>query len=619
MNQPSFPFLGFHYDIARGAYLRPEYFQEAIRHAAHRGFTHFLPYLENMIRLPSMERACPEVAYTKENWRTFEATAQESGIELVPHFNVIGHTEHICAVYPELAGPTGGRELDVDRQETRDWVLSCLEEFCAISKGRYFLIGGDEWQTPNHLLDRHAGQVGKLWANHINQAVEFLSRRGRIPLVWHDMLLHYPEALEHLSREAVVMFWFYDADQDYPVLETFRKHGFRTIMASGCHGHLNRRQTAAVHCAVQAAQKHQTEGFLMTSWTTSPWEAQKGCMTMTSEALAGSECSAASEALSAYAQWERGFVPALTALAQLGGLARFPDCRAYLEAGLNGDAETQRSLYEKHQYPEGPFYETIGRVPEEPTASAIATPYVKQMHFGLEVSEEGETGPVLRFTNRDETFVIYPRYGASLQDWRLSNHPIIAHNLPSFLAANQFGPGGYRSYTQVGGFRAVWALGAHHNPCILWQHPFQWKRLGGPGIGVELTLSLGHCEIRYEVRVEEGKPGFHFEAQATPLRGDLHGAWNFNLPLMVEAPDRSHLSWDGVAETNQEPRWLPGVRTVRLATPHWKLDVVPERGPTAGYFVDRQPSWITPDLHGVYQLREEGEAITAAWRFSLST
>src|SRR5262245_10717377 len=98
------PFLGFHYDIARGTYLTPEFFCRAIELAARSGYTHFFPYLESMIRLPSTEKACPSCAYTAKDWAKFQSVAGDAKIELVPHFNVIGHAELICPAYPELGG-----------------------------------------------------------------------------------------------------------------------------------------------------------------------------------------------------------------------------------------------------------------------------------------------------------------------------------------------------------------------------------------------------------------------------------------------------------------------------------------------------------------------------------
>ncbi|MCG2659192.1 MAG: hypothetical protein L6437_02970, partial [Kiritimatiellae bacterium] len=111
------------YDIGRGAYLKPEFFKKAMKLAADSGFTHFLPYLENMIKLPSMAKACPQCAYTAEQWRDFDKTAEKYGIELIPHFNVIGHTTQICEVYPELAGEKDGFEMDVTSKVARDWTI----------------------------------------------------------------------------------------------------------------------------------------------------------------------------------------------------------------------------------------------------------------------------------------------------------------------------------------------------------------------------------------------------------------------------------------------------------------------------------------------------------------
>ena len=51
------------YDIARGAYLRPEAFHKILKQAAASGFTHFIPYLENMIDLPSMTKASCRCVY----------------------------------------------------------------------------------------------------------------------------------------------------------------------------------------------------------------------------------------------------------------------------------------------------------------------------------------------------------------------------------------------------------------------------------------------------------------------------------------------------------------------------------------------------------------------------
>ena len=105
------PFVGLLCDIGRGAYLRREVFIEMLRLCGREGITHVLPYLEDMIRLPSQERACPACAYDATDWQDFERAASASGVELVPHVNVVGHTERILPHYPELLSTAGEHEI----------------------------------------------------------------------------------------------------------------------------------------------------------------------------------------------------------------------------------------------------------------------------------------------------------------------------------------------------------------------------------------------------------------------------------------------------------------------------------------------------------------------------
>ena len=69
-------------------------------------------------------------------------------------------------------------------------MLRCLEEFCSFSRSEYFLIGGDEWNVPPHLLKQKNVDAGRAWCDYVNLAVDYLDSQNRIPIVWHDMLVH---------------------------------------------------------------------------------------------------------------------------------------------------------------------------------------------------------------------------------------------------------------------------------------------------------------------------------------------------------------------------------------------------------------------------------------------
>jgi len=638
------PFLGFHYDIARGTYLKPDVFCRALRLAAESGYTHFLPYLENMIRLPAMERACPDCAYTAADWARFQTVAQEAGIELVPHFNAIGHTELISPAYPELCGPADGAsrpDFDVENPATCAWLLRCLSEFCAISQSEYFLIGGDEWQPPRHLLGRDDFDVAQAWVRQINAAVDFLAQRGRQPIVWHDMLMHYPAARAALSRQAVIAFWFYDYDSDYAALSTFKELGFKTLMASavfnGGMPMLGRRSVNALHCAVEAASRHCCNGFMVTSWEGCRWELESFNIPMASRVLRGEEPPAVIvNALALIGAWSK--VPSesiqghqwqstLTVLLNEDAWAAVPELRRLLCALLQRDTAANVASYRQSHYPQGLGYECAAN-PARPRDWSVAptTTTTNEIAFGLTVARDERRGEVLQFGNARESFVVYPRYGASLQDWQHAGTTIIPATLEKFLQRDAR-PGGYRSYAAAGGFRPIWAMGTHSNPCILWQHPWTWRIVTQTPaqVAVELKLELPHGIFTVGIAIERGQPGFMYEARCVNRLEHAFGAFNFNLPLAFGLDDLTNLKlvWSDhgqpreatVAGQGESAFWIPARGPLTMRRPGGSLHIDAAAAQTAGYFVDWNVGCITPDLHGIYRPLEVGEETVTSWRF----
>jgi hypothetical protein len=646
----------YHYDVARGAYLLPDVFIKAIRLAAASGFTHFLPYLENMVRLPSMEKSCPACAYTQEQWRKFESDAGESGIQLMPHFNVIGHTGGAASAYPELfVRDSGGRKLDVTLEATRAWTARCLDEFCDFSSGRYFMIGGDEWQAPAQMLADPDFSVARAWAGQVNLACERLVARGRIPIVWHDMLAHYPEALELVSRDAVIALWFYDEDSDYPFLDLLKKRGFKTIMASGtCAGLMTRRVVRALDCALKASDRHTADGLMMTSWEQARWEKLSVVIPMVGAILRGAtvpeEVLRVSSALDvldklpAESPWARACRSRLATLADDKIWSAYPEFREYLASVLTEDVDRERASFLRYHYAAGRILEVIdvkrktrnvicgeSAVIGQETAVVKRTTYppVIPAEFRLAVADNGGAGPSLRFMNGDETFVIYPRFGGTLQDWRVGGTTIIPHALPEFLRGNIPPPGGYGSYTLAGvGFRPIWALGLNSNPCILWQGPFEWKVAAESEdmIAVELSRMMLHVDVRYTVTARKGTSGFTFRAEAVNKLEGAYGAFNFNLLLTTQPQDfeETAFAWteDGRERRLPLPDFcdsffrLPAVREMTVVKPGYSVCIGCDPAKTAGFYVDWSDAYLTPDVRGLYRIMRVGQREIVEWRFT---
>lgn len=644
------------YDIARGAYLRPETLQKVLRCAAANKFTHFIPYMENMIHLPSMSKGAPSCAYTREDWASFQETAKEAGIEIVPHFNVIGHSNKICLAYPELTGNTGKAKCSGNGDDTPDdpfyfaeidptvpaaqqWMLRCLEEFCSFSQSEYFLIGGDEWNTPPHLLKQENIDAGEVWCTYMNLAVDYLVSRNRTPIIWHDMLVHYPHILDKLSKKAVIAFWFYDIDSGYPFLQTLKKYGFRTIMATGlCAGSLTKRRERALRCAVWECEKYQADGFMVTTWSDGRWERQAVNIELCGKMLSGEKISSIyPETLSAllclarirnsgYEKEKKSLYGKVLDLLEDPAWLPYPEYRDLLKATVMEDVDYLRKTYEIHHYPEGTLYKSIqvkngyaaGPVPEESVRDLLPE------SFGVELIRDAVTGNTIRFRNGNESFVLYPDYGGKMQDWHIGGKTLIPNGLPSFLKKNPHQqPGGYKSYSSAG-FMPVWDIGTHLNPNIIGNYPWNFKLVssGPEEAAVEMFQTFSHVEIQYRISIKKGVHGFRWEARAVNRLPHIKASfgWNFLLAgsriLETEFVTENNSSGVKIPDFVDDLPILDG-STLLLKTPHWNMKLITPPEQSAGFAVDWGSTWMTPDLHGIYRPLEVGEVYETQWEFIL--
>ena len=649
------------YDIARGAYLRPDALREMLRHAARCHFTHFIPYLENMIDLPSMTKGACRCAYTQQDWESFQKTAEEAGIELVPHFNVIGHSNKICRAYPELTGRTDihaetgadGKpvntpddpfyfsELDPTTPTAQQWMLRCLQEFCSFSKSEYFLIGGDEWNAPQHLLARKDTDAGRVWCDYINLAVDYLVSQNRTPIIWHDMLVHYPHVLERLSRKAVVAFWFYDFDTGYPFLGTLKKFGFRTIMAAGlCAGALSQRRERGLHCAMRECVKYQADAFMVTTWSDGRWERQIANVDLCGKMLdEGKIPSIYPETVSTVVYLQRiknaadekkksFWQQKLNQLLADPAWTVYPEYRDLLKATVENDMDFLRKTYAVHHYPEGPLYDTFQQKTE--TVSKIFKPEenkpkpVQSAGFGIELIRDAVTGNTIRFRNGSETFVLYPDYGAKLADWRIGGNLLVPNKMPDFLKKNpNRQPGSYKSY-DVAAFSPAWDIGTHLNPNIIWSYPweFQMDASNPEEPAVEMFHKFTHAEIRYRVSMKKGVHGFRWNARVVNLLPHIQAAFGWNFLLTGEQIlDTEFLKGgDDTGVTlldfcNELPVFE--CSTLILKNPNWNLTLETPPEKSAGFWIDWGKGWMTPDLHGKYQPLAVGETYETEWNFIL--
>ena len=325
--------VGFHIDM-NIAQFRGDYLKERLKRLAELGYNTIVWEVENNIRWETCPECVAPDAFTKEEFKDILDYSRGLGLEPVPLLQTIGHCEYVLK--NEKYKPMAELAERIDQycpqnpevvRFLRQWVDEYLEVFGRV---RYFHLGADEaytlGQCPRCRAYAAEHSLSDLYVGHINAVSGPLLERGIRPVIWGDMILHYPEALDKLSRKVMIFDWLYDRfygcgqvhiwgqgerggdeldaitrERFFPFLfpsgdepgrdpdpfytvDFLRAHGFEVVVcpSSSCYGDsvfaprtfFHMRNTAD---SFRKGLSGDNRGALLTSWTVHlfPWELQE--------------------------------------------------------------------------------------------------------------------------------------------------------------------------------------------------------------------------------------------------------------------------------------------------------------------------------------------------------
>lgn len=160
--------------------------------------------------------------YTKDEMREIVAYCDERGIEVVPEFDIPGHTSALLSAIPSLSCTGEAVEIKTHqgifkdvlclaKEETYNTVISIIDEFLEIFPGKYFHIGGDEtpskrWESCPECQKRMKELGIENYTEYqnyfMNRIVDYLESKGRHCIVWNDSA-----KAGNLDKRAIVQYW----------------------------------------------------------------------------------------------------------------------------------------------------------------------------------------------------------------------------------------------------------------------------------------------------------------------------------------------------------------------------------------------------------------------------
>jgi hypothetical protein len=226
--------------------------------------------------------------FTGEEIVELDAYCRERFIELVPNQNSFGHMhrwfEH--PQYLELAEAPDGFDfpwghsaepfsLNPTDPSSLDLVTSLFDELLPHFTSKLFHVGCDETFDVGQGRSRAECDrlgVGRVYVDFVRKIYEEVKRRNHTMQFWGDIIIHYPELIGELPKDAIALEWGYEAYHPFDEHGAeFAKAGLPFYLCPGTStwNSLGGRTTNALGNLQSAAAnglKHGAVGYLNTEW-----------------------------------------------------------------------------------------------------------------------------------------------------------------------------------------------------------------------------------------------------------------------------------------------------------------------------------------------------------------
>lgn len=293
---PDFPARGVTYDISRGRVPKPDRLQELGAVLGAYKINQFHLYMEHTFRYrghPKIGRGASPL--TAADLLEVDAAHAAAGVELVPALATFGHMAKLLTIpeYRYLAEDWGeGRYAapeaeDLDAQwKRRGWTLSpanpdgypflfsLFSEVLPLLRSPWCNIGCDEtWDLglgQTYLLTELLGK-GQVYLDHVVKVAELAQKFGKRAMFWSDIIKQYPELVEQIPEDAVVLDWGYDSAHDFDGLARFAEAGLACYACPGTSAWVSlfprlHESAANIRGYARAGRRHGAQGLLTTDW-----------------------------------------------------------------------------------------------------------------------------------------------------------------------------------------------------------------------------------------------------------------------------------------------------------------------------------------------------------------
>jgi hexosaminidase len=208
--------------------------------------------------------------------RKLDRYAAERHIELVPTLQSLGHMHHLLNIsrYRHLAESDRRWSVSPALEGTYKLLEELYSEYIGNFRSSWFNANCDEpVDLGKGRSKARADKEGRgaVFRAHLERVEALAKKFGSKTMVWGDVVHEHPEQIPLLSRELMLLDWWYEADHDFRRVRVFKKHRIPFMVCAGTASWntlfpRGDNAIANIKGHADAGKKYGADGFINTDW-----------------------------------------------------------------------------------------------------------------------------------------------------------------------------------------------------------------------------------------------------------------------------------------------------------------------------------------------------------------